>query len=90
MVHISSGVSGLVAGAIVGPRRHVDKELGAANAPFVILGGRPIPIGTKTFFRVEHRSLCSNIHPLELTWKWRMAPWKTIFHYKQAGGFSPP
>ena len=20
---------------------------------------------------------------LELTWKWRMAPWKTIFHYKQ-------
>ena len=39
VVHISSGVSGLVAGAIVGPRRHVDKELGAANAPFVILGG---------------------------------------------------
>ena len=38
-MHISSGVSGLVAGAIVGPRRHVDKELGAANAPFVILGG---------------------------------------------------
>lgn len=39
VVHISSGVSGLVAGAIVGPRRHVDKELGAANVPFVILGG---------------------------------------------------
>ena len=39
VVHISSGVSGLVAGGIVGPRRHVDKELGAANAPFVILGG---------------------------------------------------
>ena len=41
VVHISSGVSGLVAGGIVGPRRHVDKELGAANAPFVILGGCP-------------------------------------------------
>eukprot|EP00913_Durusdinium_trenchii_P011583 g10877.t1 len=39
VVHISSGVSGLVAGAIVGPRRHVEKELGPANAPFVILGG---------------------------------------------------
>ena len=39
VVHISSGVSGLVAGGIVGPRRHVDKELGAANVPFVILGG---------------------------------------------------
>ena len=23
------------------------------------------------------------IHSLELTWKWRMAPWKTIFHHKQ-------
>ncbi|CAK9111004.1 unnamed protein product [Durusdinium trenchii] len=41
VVHISSGVSGLVAGAIVGPRRHVEKELGPANAPFVILGGDP-------------------------------------------------
>eukprot|EP00913_Durusdinium_trenchii_P014432 g13537.t1 len=50
VVHISSGVSGLVAGAIVGPRRHVDKELGAANAPFVILGGRPIPIGSLLWF----------------------------------------
>ena len=38
VVHISSGVSGYVAGAIVGPRRHVDKELGPANVPFVILG----------------------------------------------------
>ncbi|CAE7632173.1 nrgA [Symbiodinium pilosum] len=38
VVHISSGVSGYVAGAIVGPRRHVEKELGPANAPFVILG----------------------------------------------------
>ena len=37
-MHISSGVSGYVAGAIVGPRRHVEKELGPANAPFVILG----------------------------------------------------
>ena len=24
-----------------------------------------------------------DLHSLELTWKWRMAPWKTIFHYKQ-------
>ena len=24
-----------------------------------------------------------NLHSLELTWKWRMAPWKTIFHDKQ-------
>lgn len=39
VVHISSGVSGLVAGAILGPRKHVEKELGPANAPFVILGG---------------------------------------------------
>ena len=23
------------------------------------------------------------VHSLELTWKWRMAPWKIIFHYKQ-------
>ena len=23
------------------------------------------------------------VHSQELTWKWRMAPWKTIFHYKQ-------
>ena len=23
------------------------------------------------------------IQSVELTWKWRMAPWKTIFHYKQ-------
>mmetsp|Transcript_13578 Transcript_13578/g.32395 ORF Transcript_13578/g.32395 Transcript_13578/m.32395 type:complete len:432 (+) Transcript_13578:47-1342(+) len=38
VVHISSGVSGYVAGAIVGPRRHVEKDLGPANAPFVILG----------------------------------------------------
>ncbi|CAE7789534.1 amt [Symbiodinium sp. CCMP2592] len=39
VVHISSGVSGLVAGAILGPRKHVEKDLGPANAPFVILGG---------------------------------------------------
>ena len=39
VVHISSGVSGLVAGAILGPRRHVEKEVGPANVPFVILGG---------------------------------------------------
>ncbi|CAJ1337754.1 unnamed protein product, partial [Effrenium voratum] len=39
VVHISSGVSGFVAGALIGPRRHVDKDLGPANAPFVILGG---------------------------------------------------
>ncbi|CAE7236179.1 nrgA [Symbiodinium natans] len=38
VVHISSGVSGYVAGGIVGPRRHVEKQLGPANAPFVILG----------------------------------------------------
>ena len=39
VVHISSGVSGLVAGGILGPRRHVEKDLGPANVPFVILGG---------------------------------------------------
>ena len=39
VVHISSGVSGLVAGAILGPRKHVEKDMGPANAPFVILGG---------------------------------------------------
>ncbi|CAE7554909.1 amt [Symbiodinium natans] len=39
VVHISSGVSGYVAGFIIGPRRHVEKDLGTANAPFVILGG---------------------------------------------------
>ena len=36
VVHISSGVSGLVAGAILSPRKHVEKDLGPANAPFVI------------------------------------------------------
>ena len=39
VVHISSGVSGLVAGGILGPRRHVEKDLGPASVPFVILGG---------------------------------------------------
>ena len=39
VVHISSGVSGLVAGGILGPRRHVEEEVGPANVPFVILGG---------------------------------------------------
>ena len=28
-------------------------------------------------------SFFHGLHSLELTWKWRMAPWKTIFHYKQ-------
>ncbi|CAJ1339606.1 unnamed protein product [Effrenium voratum] len=39
VVHISSGVSGFVASGLVGARRHVEKDHGPANAPFVILGG---------------------------------------------------
>ncbi|CAJ1414984.1 unnamed protein product [Effrenium voratum] len=39
VVHISSGVSGIVAGVILGPRRHINKDDGPANVPFVILGG---------------------------------------------------
>ena len=37
VVHISSGVSGFVASGLVGARRH-EKDLGPANAPFVIGG----------------------------------------------------
>ena len=33
--------------------------------------------------RALRRSHWWDLHSLELTWKWRMAPWKTIFHYKQ-------
>ena len=29
------------------------------------------------------RRKVEDIHPLELTWKWRMGPWKSIFHYKE-------
>ena len=25
----------------------------------------------------------SDLHSQKLTWKWRMAPWKTMFNYKQ-------
>ncbi|CAE7207291.1 JNK, partial [Symbiodinium sp. CCMP2456] len=39
VVQIGSGVSGFVARAILGPRKHVSKDLDPANAPFVILGG---------------------------------------------------
>ena len=28
-------------------------------------------------------SFLLSVHSLELTWKWRMAPWKTMFHYRQ-------
>ncbi|CAE7209225.1 amt [Symbiodinium pilosum] len=38
VIHISSGVSGFVAGAIIGPRRRAAEE-GPASVPFVILGG---------------------------------------------------
>eukprot|EP00439_Symbiodinium_sp_Y106_P011217 s2534_g1.t1 len=38
VIHISAGVSGYVASAIVGPRRNAAQELGPANVPFVLLG----------------------------------------------------
>lgn len=38
VIHISAGVSGYVASAIVGPRRNSAQELGPANVPFVLLG----------------------------------------------------
>ena len=41
--------------------------------------------GIDTHLRIEFGT--SKIHSLELTWKWRMAPWKTIFHDKQAVAF---
>ena len=49
--------------------------------------GRSQPPATR--MQANHKILLSKwlppnyIHSLELTWKWRMAPWKTIFHYKQ-------
>ena len=63
VVHISSGVSGLVAGGILGPRRHVEKDLGPANVPFVILGWLPPLVRLvgiqRRFCSVRHRWSCS-------------------------------
>ena len=63
VVHISSGVSGLVAGGILGPRRHVEKDLGPANVPFRDLGWLPPLVRLvgiqRRFCSVRHRWSCS-------------------------------
>ena len=34
-------------------------------------------------FRLKYTRNKTHLRSLELTWKWKMTPWKTIFHYKQ-------